>query len=70
MLISGIADFLDLNYGLLTQEAEECDSFDKAVESLVQMKYDQPEMYTTVLMFLATHQHPDDFTTVMKKILE
>ncbi|GBN57277.1 hypothetical protein AVEN_18862-1, partial [Araneus ventricosus] len=44
--------------------------FDKAVECLVQMKYDQREMYNTVLIFLATHQHPDDFNTVKKKILE
>ncbi|GBO08543.1 hypothetical protein AVEN_167239-1 [Araneus ventricosus] len=27
-------------------------------------------MYYTVLKFLETHQHPDGFITVMKKILE
>ncbi|GBN30325.1 hypothetical protein AVEN_260939-1 [Araneus ventricosus] len=68
LLISGLFDFWDLNYVLLTQKAEKPDSFDDAVERLVQMKYEHPEMYDTVLKFLGTHQHPDDFTTVMKKL--
>ncbi|GBL83931.1 hypothetical protein AVEN_100825-1 [Araneus ventricosus] len=70
LLISFLSDYLDLNYVLLTQKAEKSDSFDEAVECLIQMKYEQPEMYDTVLKFLGTHQHPDDFTTVMKKLIK